>query len=188
MAAKFEEALVAQCAPTLAGVKPGSLFRFAGEDTGTIEKWAAEWDRRLRSKGLRVTVLKTCPAAGACVIYVYRGKWVSGILSDAANVRFLQSLGYEPSCVEEMVAQLARRLCQAEGFAHEVGLFIGYPLRDVVGFIENRGKNYTCCGCYKCYGDPEEAQRHFACYRSCTAIYCRRYREGATIIELTVAA
>ena len=69
-----------------------------------------------------------------------------------------------------------------------MGLFLGYPLEDVKGFIANGGRNCTCCGCWKCYGDPEEARRRFARYRRCTALYRRRFAQGATLSQLTVAA
>ena len=67
-------------------------------------------------------------------------------------------------------------------------MFLGYPLADVKGFIRHKGKNFTLCGCWKCYGDPVAAQRRFARYRRCTELYRRRYAQGATLGQLTVAA
>ena len=45
--------------------------------------------------------------------------------------------------VGNMLTQLSRKLCCSAEFPHEIGVFLGYPLGDVVGFIENRGKNFT---------------------------------------------
>ena len=64
--------------------------------------------------------------------------------------------------------------------------FLGYPLSDVVGFIENSGRNFTCCGCWKAYGDPQAAQRHFAQLRKCTAVYLRLFHSGTPILRLAV--
>ena len=44
----FEDVLVEQCAPTLAGIKPASLFRFQADSLETIRLHTAEWDQRLR--------------------------------------------------------------------------------------------------------------------------------------------
>ncbi len=66
-------------------------------------------------------------------------------------------------------------------------MFLGYPLEDVVGFIENHGRNYTCCGCWKAYGDPEAARRRFDQYRRCTAVWKERFRRGAAITQLIAA-
>ena len=87
-----------------------------------------------------------------------------------------------------LLAQLAERLCCEQDFPHEIGVFLGYPLSDVVGFIENSGRNFTCCGCWKAYGDPQAAQRHFAQLRKCTAVYLRLFHSGTPILRLTVAA
>ena len=84
--------------------------------------------------------------------------------------------------------QLSRRLCCSAEFPHEIGVFLGYPLSDVVGFIENSGRNFTCCGCWKAYGDPQAAQRHFAQLRKCTAVYLRLFHSGTPILRLAVAA
>ena len=73
-------------------------------------------------------------------------------------------------------------------FSHEIGVFLGYPLGDVVGFIENRGKNFTCCGCWKSYGDPDAAQKHFDQLSKCTAVYLRLFHSGTPILRLAVAA
>ena len=56
-----------------------------------------------------------------------------------------------------------------------------------MGFIENRGRNYTFCGYWKAYGDPAAARRRFAQYRRCTETCSRRFRQGATILELIAA-
>ena len=93
--------------------------------------------------------------------------------------------GEEPE--EENVARLLRRLTACPCFPHEIGLFLGYPLEDVRGFMENCGRNYRLCGCWKVYGDPEAALRCFARYRKCARLYLQRYTEGHSLSRLTVA-
>ena len=56
-----------------------------------------------------------------------------------------------------------------------------------MGFIENQGRNYTCCGYWKAYGDPEAARRRFDRYRRCTAIWKERFRRGVAITQLIAA-
>ena len=73
------------------------------------------------------------------------------------------------------------------GASHEIGLFLGYPLEDVQGFIENCGKNYRLCGCWKVYGDPQAALRCFARYEKCARVYLQCYQNGHSLSRLTVA-
>lgn len=188
MERSFETALVDQCAPTLAGVKPANLFRFAPGELEITRRSAEEWDRTLAPMGIRVSILKECSRTGASMVYVYRKDWVSRILSDQETRGFLEKMGYRPAGAQEMLEQLSRRLCLEQDYPHEIGVFLGYPLTDVIGFIENRGWNYTCCGCWKAYGDPEAAQRCFDRYRACTALYKRMYAQGVSIVRLAVAA
>ena len=75
-----------------------------------------------------------------------------------------------------------------QDYPHEIGLFLGYPLSDVIGFIENKGWNYTCCGCWKSYGDPEKAQAYFDLCRRCTSRYCELYAGGVSVLHFVVAA
>ena len=76
---------------------------------------------------------------------------------------------------------------KGEHSPHEIGIFLGYPLEDVVGFVRNKGKNYTFKGYWKAYGDPAAAQARFASFRKCTDVYLRCYRNGTPVTRLTVA-
>ena len=188
MGSRFEDLLIAYCAPTLAGLKPANLFRFRGESPEQVRGLVRRWDRTLRPYGVRVRILKECPALSAGMLYVYREAWVARLLTDEPRRAFLEREGYVFSGVPAMLDQLSARLCLERDYPHEIGVFLGYPLEDVVGFIKNRGWNYTCCGCWKAYGDPAAAQERFDRYRRCTAIYKERYAQGVPLIQLVVAA
>ena len=72
----FESLMVEQCAPTLAGIKPASLFRCGRQAAENIRQTVETWDHTLARLGLRVRILKECPSSGDCMIYVYRPEWV----------------------------------------------------------------------------------------------------------------
>lgn len=180
--------LATLCAPTLAGLKPASLFRYQpapGQDAAAM---AAAWNAALAPRGVRVRVLKQCPRTGAVLVYVYRPAWVAKLLADPRTLAFLAEEGYAVGEADTLLAQLAERLCCEGDFPHEIGVFLGYPLADVIGFIENRGKNFTACGYWKVYTDPAAAQKAFDRYKKCERIYARCYHNGTPIRQLTVAA
>lgn len=154
MERSFEAVLVEQCATTLAGVKPASLFRYQGATSGSPGR-PRPLGQRAGPYGITIRVLKYCPQTGACLIYLVPGRDGFGRSSRSHPPRaFLAGQGYgaDQSC-QELLRQLSRRLCLEREFPHEIGVFLGYPLEDVVGFIRNRGRNYTCCGYWKAYGD-----------------------------------
>lgn len=184
----FETVLVEQCAPTLVGVKPASLFRYqpgpAEEGRVPLDRWRGE----LAARGIRVQVLRTCAQTGACMIYLYREAWLARMLCQPEIQSFLRQRGYHPEedC-QTLLSQLSRRLCLEEEYPHEIGVFLGYPLEDVVGFIRHRGRDFTCCGMWKVYGDAAAAQRRFDCYRRCTRICMERLRQGTALTRLIAA-
>ena len=179
--------LATLCAPTLAGLKPASLFRYQpapGQDAAAM---AAAWHAALSPRGVTVRVLKQCPRTGAVLVYVYRPARVARLLAAPHMLDFLAGEGYTPGTADELLDQLAERLCCEGDFPHEIGLFLGYPLEDVQGFIENRAEGYKCVGCWKVYGDEEYAKQEFLRYQNCTDCYCSLWRQGETIEDLTVS-
>lgn len=196
MERNFETVMIEQCAPTLAGLKPANLFRLECRSSAALYARVAGWNAALGPKGVRLVVLKEFPETRCYLIYVFRAARLWAALSQPETRRFLSREGYRlPGSGTEagagcaaLLAQLALRLAEGRDFPHEIGVFLGYPLADVLGFIENRGKNFTCCGCWKSYGDPDAAQRLFDQFKKCTAVYLRLFRSGRPIPRLTVAA
>ena len=54
----LEKGLVSHCAPTLASIKTGSLFRLLHEPEESPEGQVAALDRQLSARGVRVTLLR----------------------------------------------------------------------------------------------------------------------------------
>lgn len=180
-----DELLVTHCAPTLAGLKTGSLFPCdCGEEQELIRR-IAELNRRLAGKGLRILPLRL--GGGKALIYVYRPGRLAEDLSRSDAAELLRQRGYGDGCPEQKIATLIRRLRQNGEFPHEIGLFLGYPTEDVAGFIRHRAEGCKCVGCWKVYGDEARAKREFAKYRKCTCVYRDRIRQGSSLERLTVS-
>ena len=107
----FKSLMVEQCAPTLTGIKPASLFRCGRRAAEDIRQTVETWDHALRHLGLRVRILKECPNTGDCMIYVYRPDWVDRLLSEEDHLRFLDSCGYQRGSTALLLDQLSGRLC-----------------------------------------------------------------------------
>ena len=184
----FEAVLVRQCAPTLAGMKPGSIFCFNHSPLEVSRQKVCQWNKQLAPFGLTVQILLERPGSSSVIVFVYRHNRLEQMLSDDAYQSFLAQAGYERTNLDDLLEQLSYRLRTQPEFPHEIGLFLGYPLRDVIGFIENHGRNFTCCGFWKSYGDPAEMQVCFACYRRCIQTYVAMFEQGIPIERLAVPA
>ncbi|NCB63614.1 MAG: DUF3793 family protein [Clostridia bacterium] len=181
-----EEIVIRHCAPTLAGIKTGSLFSCSCPSKGELLGDLRRLNRALVPKGLRALPLRY--VRGRALIYVFRPAGLERDLSDRDALHILKEEGYPEAEPGRWLPELIRRLNAAEAFPHEIGLFLSYPPEDVRGFIENRGEGCKCIGCWKVYGDETRARRLFTTYKRCTESYCRQWNRGIPLERLTVAA
>lgn len=179
-----EELLVRYCSPTLAGIKTGNLFSYKLESRDKLKRKIAYMNNMLNIKGVFVCLLKVCN--DRALIYVFRPKKLMKDLSSKEAKELLIANGYCGNSINEYINYLSERISKCSEFPHEIGLFLGYPLEDVKGFIENKGKNCKCVGCWKVYNNECEAKKTFAKYKKCTDVYCKKINEGLSILRLTI--
>lgn len=184
----FGTTFVTQCAPVMAGLKAANLFRWVEPDAGALAALLDAWRGQLGPRGVQIEVLKSCPRTHAHLIYVYRQGRLGDILHRPAVQGFLCAAGYPRTAdCRRCLDCLSTRLRQEQEFPHEIGVFLDYPLQDVIGFVQNKGKNYTFTGYWRSYEDPARARDRFARLRKCTDVYLRCYRSGMPVTRLTVA-
>ena len=201
----FERKLVHHCTPTLAGMKPANLFVCRDESVPGLGKSAAgaispRAHERNLAYALRIVREKLCPYGvhiellarrkSGVLLYVYRPDMLRRDLARADVARFLTEEGYDTGSLSACIGLLHDRIVGTDlqstlsgscAFPHEIGLFLGYPLDDVVGFIENKGENYLCSGCWKVYSDERDAKECFCKYKECTRAYEGLFDEGVPI-------
>ena len=180
-----EEILIRQGAPTLAGIKTGSLFLCPCEDREDLLADIRRLNRRLSPKGLCLLPIRFL--AGQALLYLYRPAELRRDLRDARVSELLRQAGYEDESCARCVARLACRFRESGELPHEVGLFLSYPPEDVKGFIAHRANDFKCAGLWKVYGDEEKARALFAKYKKCTEIYCAPWQSGSRLEQLAVA-
>ena len=178
------ETIVQYCAPTLAGLKAGSLFSQHLDNQEDLVDTIDMLNELLADKGVRFTIIKR--SDGFALIYVYRKNSLEAILCDKEVQEFLSQYGYADFEIEPCLLRLRDRLMQEE-FPHDIGVFLDYPLADIKAFITNKGCNCPCTGCWKAYTNVPEAQKKFRCFKHCTEVYCRVHNQGFDISRLTVA-
>ena len=179
-----EELVVRQCAPTLAGIKTGSLFSCPCDSPEELRQEVRRINRLLAGKGLCLLPLRF--DGSRALLYLYRPSRLRQDLEDAEAVRLLEESGYPCHSAGQCVACLIRRLRENDEFPHEIGLFLSYPPEDVKGFIEHHAADFKYAGLWKVYGDEQRARDLFAKYRRCTEIYCERLHAGLSIAQLAV--
>jgi hypothetical protein len=181
----FEKLLAVHCAPTLAAIKPSCLLccdRRACSDWQDILEYYREL---FAPKGLDFFVVSE--SADFFALLVYRRHALQMIFSDEKIAAFLSPLGYKRGDSLPILLNHLKERMRGASFPHEIGLFLGYPVADVAGFIENHGQNFKYSGYWKVYGDVEKARCIFNQYRDCCDNYCRSFDCGKAIFDIVQA-
>lgn len=180
-----EEIVIRNGAPTLAGLKTASLFSCAYSSRKELTRFLSRLNKQLQGRGLRIVPLRI--SEDKALLYLYRPKKLCADIADAAASALLSERGYDTENCDRCVVQLMQNLRAGKDFPHEIGLFLGYPVEDVQGFIRHNARDFKCVGCWKVYGDEVAARRKFDQYKKCTRVYCEQWRKGKNIERLAVA-
>lgn len=182
----LEASIIKHCAPTLAGIKTANLFSYRFYNIDELHQELLEDNQKLNEKGVYVEILRA--SESRALIYVYRRKKLEADLNQIEAKELLADCGYFGKRVEDCLEYLKEKLFRQESFPHEIGLFLGYPLQDVKGFIEQKGKNFKCSGIWKVYGAEVETVKLFKKLEKCSQVYIKLFAGGRSITQLTVAA
>lgn len=171
----FQRKLAEHTAPSLLGIKCACLVSISKSEcevSGNVRLF----NSRAAEKGLKIRVLSE---GERCLMLLYSESRLSQCLSVPERREILRRFGYtDDMTVGECLDRLSERLRTGSEFPHEIGVFLDYPTRDVLGFIENKGKNFKLCGCWKVYSDEERAAKVFENYDKCRRFLRRKLSMG----------
>ncbi len=180
----LDSLLIRHGAPTLAGLKTGTLFPVSFPSPQDMRSCLLYRNRHLLPKGLRLLPLGT--RRDRTLLYLYRMSALSRDLHHPAVGALLTEFGYPCPHPEHCLLHLRRQLTATQSFPHEIGLFLGYPPEDVRGFLRDPSAS-LCSGYWKVYGDPDAAQLLFARFRACSYIYAKQLAQGIPPEHLAIS-
>lgn len=185
--------LMLECAEVLAGVKPANLISIVNRTRPCGRNLYHLWQRHQAELASRLTrlnfmVLQSRPQA--LLLLCYNPDLLEQHLAHAGIRTLLHKAGYaEGASGAALVAELAGRIGKSDCFPHEIGLFIGYPAKDVAAFMGMVKLPYACQGPWKIYGNPARslalAEQHRCCRQRMGAILATGDRQ---VLELNNAS
>lgn len=162
MSEKFERQLAYFCSPVLMRKKVSNLVSISKRELDNIDECIDYYTEKLEKFG--ISVEKLCECDNRTLLLVYDRPNLSVHLRLYQNSQFLKKYGYKDSySLNKMMSILKDRIARTK-FPHEIGVFLGYPICDIVGFVENKGKNYRLNGYWKVYGDIHGTKKLFDMY------------------------
>lgn len=176
----FERKLAYHTAPALLGINPSSLFSLCIQETDNDE--IEKFNDKAAIKGLKLKVM--CECRNRRLIMLYNESRLKKQLYSDENSVLLEQYGYNKSMtLDDMLGRLSMRISESDSFPHEIGVFLGYPVKDVCGFIENSGENFILCGYWKVYSNAEKARRTFENYDKCRRFLYNKLCQGSDIYQ-----
>ncbi len=176
----FDELLAFHCSPVFVGIKPANLVSLPhGDQVAEQEITALVSAYNEKFAAQHIIFRKLCYCKKRFLILVYNKEKLEAILQDAGYQACLVAMGYRKDApLEEQLELLEEHLQRNGAFPHEIGVFLGYPLEDILGFIINGGKNCKYSGYWKVYGDVTAARRLFDLYERCSAALLQKVAAG----------
>jgi hypothetical protein len=150
--------IVNYCGPVLMDCKPAALFTLQSQSAFAC--LSALLPRRLSLMVLR-------KSEGRLLVLLFHKEKLGKTISNESAGTMLAGMGYPTGGSISIVLKYLKKRFENETFPHEIGLFLGYPVEDVLGFVKHKGRNYKLCGYWKVYGDVEQAKLRFRQYDEC---------------------
>lgn len=149
-------------APTIAKEKVSSLVIFNNRNERNLYKYWEKHKKEIEIKfPLKFYELKKDDKI--VVVLFYNEEKLKKILLQEKNLNFLKRFGYKKNMdIEECLKLLSSRYENA--CPHEIGVFLGYPIDDVVEFIDCPNKQCLMLGYWKVYHNLEKAKDIFKKY------------------------
>ena len=159
--------LACQCMPTLLKLKPASLITVDKRRICDMQEFDTILRYYLSQYLCSPMIFQETESRMYLFLYNEQLLWLS--MSTGMRQAFLERYGYgiDQNQLGASISQLGnkyRNYWVSGEFPHEIGIFMGYPLADVEGFIRNHGKNYVLCGMWKVYERVKVAEAAFSAF------------------------
>jgi hypothetical protein len=145
-------------APVLTGAKPAEILSFPNDEKHHARLEGIKSCIKLNNK-LSFHEFSFC--SKCTKLFIYNAKALDETLKDKRNMRFLTEQGYPreytmDAYIHELVIKMQNGL-----IPDEIGIFLGYPVKDVMGFIGHASLKLTKVNGWRVYGDPRISDKKY---------------------------
>lgn len=145
---ELEMQIAKQCAPLLTGIKISNLLNTHISNKEKIYKIFENSAINIKCiyfDNERISIL------------LYKSDELLEYMRQPDIQCFMRHMGYENmnenSILDEFAIRFSTYMRKMVSFPHEMGILLGYPVEDVIGFIENKGRNSLYTGYWKVYSN-----------------------------------
>ncbi len=177
--------LALETAEILEGVKPANLVNLVNRKQGCgrnlYRLWKSVGPVLLDSAGLHYREL--CDRGSSLLVLIYHPAALEALVADRRVSALLRQAGYNHGdSLEKILSCLEKRLGPGS-FPHEIGVLLGYPLKDVAAFMGLAQIPFTCQGPWRIFGDPRSSLRLAETHRDCRHRMAWQIADGRCPLE-----
>ena len=177
--------LALEAAEVLGGAKPANLINLVDRERhcgrNLYRLWRRHGQTLLTEAGLAAREL--VQRDDGILLLIFHPGRLADYLATPRVGNFLQRAGYpQPAETRAVLDQLSNRFAGGQ-IPHEIGVVLGYPLKDVAGFMGWTSLPMTDQGPWKIFGDPRPSREVVAACRGCREAMALRLACCATPFE-----
>jgi hypothetical protein len=177
--------LALETAELIEGVKPANLLNIANRKQACGRNLYLLWKRfgteLLEQSGLEVREI--IDRGRGVLLFIHHRSSLQRLLLRPNMKAFLVKAGHDnPSALDEILDALQERI-QRDNFPHEIGALLGYPLKDVAGFMGWAELPGTAQGPWKIFGAPEKSLRLAEEFLNCRCRMAQRLSGAVNPVE-----
>ncbi len=152
---EFIEILI-KLGPTILGVKPAEIINIKlGTLLDKLKECMGNYPK------IDFLEIKEMEKYRRMQVFFYHKEALSKILSQKVNRDFLVNLGYPAEFNLHRYLQILKEKLLSEEFPHEIGIFLGYPLKDVLGFMGEYSLELVDIQGWRYYGSRKLSEIHY---------------------------
>lgn len=168
-----------QCASLLMGIKLSNLLIVSPADKEEV----------VRIFKNTIISYHICFESQEKVVFLlYHKEQLVAYLNQPEVKRRMYRLGYTKYSLSNILMEMSKRyeacMLATADFPHELGFLLGYPVEDVIGFIDHQGKNYLYSGQWKVYHNVPERKKLFRDYDEAKEQVIRMIVNGVNVEEI----
>lgn len=157
----FDKYMLFLLAPVIGGLKPSSTITLK-KDSKEYHTWNDYKEIFLEKTRLKHILLREDD--DAIILLIYSEKRLEDYINKEEVRKFLLKLDYNSEgSLEDILNNLVERYNKFH-CPHELGVFLGIPLQDVIDFMECTTKKCLLCGYWKVFNDFDYALQIFNDY------------------------
>ena len=158
----IEKFLLFNSSLVIANIKPSVTVNIKKNQGENYKNWLEYGEDFLVKVNLNYIILREND--NAIILLIYKDELLKNHIFKEKNRKFLNQIGYADINNIKYYIELLKIRYQIYKCPHELGVFLGIPVEDVIDFMDCNEKKCLGCGYWKIYNNYDEAIEIFKKY------------------------